>query len=108
MADIKALVERARELEEFYRYRPAVDANLRTPAMAEMSWGETMRLSEHFREYAAAIEAQARTIEGLVEALVEVDNWIDRYTPDFVQDDAWPGVQSQIDAALALVETVKG
>ena len=40
-------------------------------------------------------------VADLAGALVEVRQWIDNWTPDFVQDDEWPDTAARIDAAIA-------
>ena len=47
-----------------------------------------------------AVLAEAGVAE-LVDALCDVRQWIDGWTPDFVQDDEWPDTAARIDAAIA-------
>ena len=53
-----------------------------------------------YEEIARAVLAEAGVAE-LVEALCDVRQWIDGWTPDFVQDDEWPDTAARIDAAIA-------
>ena len=43
----------------------------------------------------------------LLEALEEVMEWIDNWSPDFVQEDGWEETGAKVEAAIAMANAVK-
>jgi hypothetical protein len=59
---------------------------------------------ENQEELERVVDANAPLIAAapdLFEALAEVMEWIDNWSPNFVMDDEWPDTQDKIEAVLA-------
>ena len=46
-------------------------------------------------------------VPALLEALEEVMEWIDNWTPDFVQEDGWEETGAKVEAAIAMANSAK-
>lgn len=80
-----------------------ISERLRTPRFYNSGVSECGVVWSRLETHPLEIEA-ADTIDALVKALEEVNEWIGGWSPDFEQDDEWPATKAKIKAALAMAK----